>query len=281
MRFTTPLLAAALLLAASCNDSTTTTETTATDSASLSSSTSASSSIKLADVPPSPDFAEAKLHLAGMTASPAGADSVKIAFKFHVDKYELMAQTSSEAGALCNNSDKGQHIHFILDNKPYVALYEPKHETTVQKNSEHHLLCFLSRSYHESVKGLEAAVMVHFKVDGEGKIERLETPEAPMLFYSRPKGDYLGKDTANVLLDFYPVNAKIGLDYKVKADIRNENTGATASFTFDTWKPAFLQGLGTGKTTVVLTLIDKDGKPLTGEHTSITRTINLAAAEPM
>ena len=102
-----------------------------------------------------------------------------------------------------------------------------------------------------------------------------------MLFYSRPKGDYLAADTANVLLDFYPVNVALGAGYKVKAEVRNETTGRSGSFTFDQWKPSFLKGLGTGKATVALTLVDKDGKQVSGPNTSITREIRLAASEPM
>ena len=47
------------------------------------------------------------------------------------------------------------------------------------------------------------------------------------------------------------------------------------------WKPKFIQGLGTGKASVTLTLVDKDGTPVQGPNTSATRNINLAASEPM
>lgn len=278
MRTLLPVLVASLLFAASCNDhSNTTNEANTIDTAAL----SAAADITLADVSSSPDFPGARLGISGMKATPAGKDSVKLSFTFDVKNYELMAQTSDAGSKQCNNSDKGQHIHFILDNKPYVALYEPMHEVTVPVNTEHYLMCFLSRSYHESVKSRSAAVLAHFKVDAKGAIQKLDSPTAPMLFYSRPKGDYLGKDTANVLLDFYPVNTSLGADYKVKADIKNETNGRSTSFTLGEWKPHFLQGLGAGKTTVVLTLVDRDGKLAEGPNTSITRTINLAASEPL
>ena len=276
MRATIPLLATALLLAASCNNSTSDTESNTTDS-----SAKAGNAITLADVPASPDFPDAQLGIDGMQATPVGKDSVKLSINFGVKNYDLKAQTADAAGKQCNNSDKGQHIHFILDNKPYVALYEPKHEVTVPVNSEHYLLCFLSRSYHESVKSRAAGVLAHFKIDQKGALQKLDSPTTPMLFYSRPKGDYLGKDTARVLLDFYPTNTALGADYKVKADVKNETNGRTATFMLSDWKSHFLQGLGTGKTTVVLSLVDKDGKQVNGPNTSITRTINLAASEPL
>jgi hypothetical protein len=266
------LVLAAALFAVSCNNSATTESKSGDMSA---------NAITLADFPASPDFPNAKLGISDMQATKVGNDSVKLSIAFDVQNYDLKAQTPDAGGKQCNNSDKGQHIHFIIDNKPYVALYEPKQEVTVPVNTEHYILCFLSRSYHESIKHKEAGVLAHIKVDEKGNLQRLPDPTTPMLFYSRPKGDYLGKDTANVLLDFYPTNVALGIDYKVKADIKNESTGKAASFTLTEWKPHFIQGLGTGKAAVTLSLVDKDGKTVDGPNTSVTRNFNLAASEPM
>jgi hypothetical protein len=279
MRLLTLLFAGStLLFAASCNNNTSTTTTSTTAD---STTQKAPEAITLADVPASPEFPGAQLSIASMTSTKVGTDSAKLSFTFNVKNYDLKAQTQDAGNKLCNNSDKGQHIHFILDNKPYVALYEPKHEITVPLNGEHYLICFLSRSYHESVKSPGASATAHFKIDANGAMQKMDMPKSPMLFYSRPKGDYIGQDIENVLLDFYPVNTTLGADYKVKADVKNENTGATASFTIDQWKPHFINHLGPGKATVVLTLIDKDGKPVAGPNTSITRSITLSTSEPL
>ncbi len=268
------LLLAATLGAASCDSNTSTTRQSISDSLAI-------NGPMLTDFPASTDFPNAQLGISGMQATKVGNDSVKLAIAFDVKNYELKAQTPDAAGKQCNNSDKGQHIHFIVDNKPYVALYEPKQEVTVPINSEHYILCFLSRSYHESIKNRQAGVLAHIKIDDKGALQRLPDPTTPMLFYSRPKGDYLGKDTANVLLDFYPTNVTLGTDYKVKADIKNETSGKNASFTLDAWKPHFIQGLGTGKASITLSLIDKNGKTVDGPNTTVTRNFNLAAGEPM
>lgn len=272
--FTFGLLAAALL-AASCNNGNTQSETVKNDSSAQ------KVAITLKDFPASPEYAHASLGISGMQASKQGADSVKLSVNFDVKNYELKAQTSDAAGKECSNSADGQHIHFILDNKPYVALYEPKYELTLPVNSEHYLLCFLSRSYHESVKSKNAAVLAHFRIDASGKLEKLPDSKSPMLFYSRPKGNYLGKDTTNVMLDFYPTLATLGANYKVKADISNTSNGRSASFTLDQWAPKFIEGLGTGDCSVTLTLLDKNGTPVSGENTSVTRKFKLAASEPM
>ncbi len=269
----------ALLVLASCNNASTEKTTEATTETAI---TAPASVIRFEEVPQSPDFPSAALAVGGVTSEAAGADSAKVKFAFHVNGYELKAQTADAAAKGCNNSDKGQHIHFILDNKPYVALYEPKHEATVAKNSEHYAMCFLSRSYHESVKEKTAGVLVHFKVDEKGLVKLLGNPSEPILFYSRPKGDYLGKDTAKVLLDFYVWNGTLGNDLKVVADVENTTTGAKGSYTFTNWKPRFVEGLGTGVAKVKLRLTDGAGNTVKGPQSEVTReNIRLAAAEPM
>ena len=235
--------------------------------------------ITLEDVPSSPEFPDAALSIGKVDATEQGTDSVKLSFNFDVKNYELKAQTLDAKDKLCANSKDGQHIHFILDNQPYQALYEPKNETVVAKGSEHYLVAFLSRSYHQSLKNKDAALIYHFKINDEGKVEKMPEPTAPMITYSRPKGDYLGKDTENLLLDFYVWNANIGTDHQVKAAIQNATQDTT--ILLKEWKSYFLKNLAMGENTITLTLTDKDGNPLQGEGTTVSRTINLAQDEPM
>src|SRR5690606_20788924 len=153
-------------------------------------------------------FPNASLTIANVNTEAVG-DSVKVTFDFSVSNYELTKQTEDRHAEHAANSAEGQHIHFILDNSPYVALYKPTHTVTLAKGSEHTLLVFLSRSYHLSVKSENASALLKFKIDENGLYQKLKEPKEPMLFYSRPKGDYKGKDTENVLLDFYIKNAKL------------------------------------------------------------------------
>jgi hypothetical protein len=237
--------------------------------------------IQLLPIMGSPEYTEAQLSLRNANVLTIAKDSVKIAFAFNVQNYNLKNQTADASSKQCNNSDKGQHIHFIMDNKPYTALYEPKHEITLAKNTEHYLMCFLSRSYHESIKTKGAAFVYHFKIDAQGKLLPLAEPKTPMLFYSRPKGDYLGKDTANVLFDFYVWNVSLGADYKVKASFHNETNGQQKELLIDHWQPLFIEHLGVGKAAVSISLVDKDGKAIEGPMTNATRSIQLAAQEPL
>ena len=237
--------------------------------------------ISMTPVGTSPEFQDAQLGMASVKAEKAGNDSAKVMFSFSVKNYELKQQTGDAGGKLCNNSDKGQHIHFILDNKPYKALYTPGDTVTLANNTEHYLMAFLSRSYHESLKSKGAALVYHFKIDEKGNLKKLDDPKTPMVFYSRPKGDYIGKDTTNVLFDFYVWNTTLAADgNKVKAQIHTENGGDT-SITITDWRSNFLHNLGTGKSTITLTLVDKDGKNIEGTNTSVSRDFHLAAQEPM
>lgn len=240
--------------------------------------------IQVSAVSQSPEYEGASLAIKEAKAEKVGSDSAKVNFVFDVKNYELKAQTADNATKLCNNSSGGQHIHFILDNAPYKALYAPENSVTLANGTEHYLMAFLSRSYHESVKSPGAALVYHFKIDDKGQLQQMDVPETPMIFYSRPKGNYLGADTANLLLDYYVWNCTLAPDgYKVKATIKpaGGEPQESASFTFDKWEPKFINNLPMGKSSVTLSLLDKDGNEVNSPANNVTREFELAAGEPM
>lgn len=241
-----------------------------TDSTIVDSTDSASENIMVTPIADSKDFPGAALKIASITSEKVGADSAKITVKYDVSNFKLTQMTDDAHAAHMANSHDGQHIHFILDNTPYVALYKPEHSTTVALNTEHYLLSFLSRSYHESLKKPDAYKLVKFKVDAAGKLTEEPTPTAPSLFYSRPKGEYKGADAKDLLLDFYLVNASLSPDgYKVLADVNGRQ------FTLDKWSPYEIKGLPFGNAKVKLTLIDKDGNAVTGDNVTVERDFKL------
>ena len=79
------------------------------------------------------EFPGATLEIASITAEKVGTDSAKVTVKYDVSDFELTAQTEHDHHMA--NSHDGQHIHFILNNEPYIALYTPEHRTTVALNS--------------------------------------------------------------------------------------------------------------------------------------------------
>jgi hypothetical protein len=264
----------ALLAIASCNSGSQTSDQT-TDTAAAQ-PTAATAPVTIKPVEGSPEFPDAQLGIKNVKAELQGTDSVKITIDYDVKNYELKGQTADAGAKGCSNSKDGQHIHFILDNQPYLALYEPTKTFTVPVKSEHYLMSFLSRSYHESIKTPKAGVLYRFSVDEKGKLSKLEIPKTPMVFYSRPKGDYLGDDTKNLLLDFYVYNTTLSADgNKVKVDVNG------TTFDIDKWQPYFILNAPMGDVTVKLQLTDKDGKAIDGINTSVSRTAKLAQQEPM
>jgi len=254
---------------ASCNNPAKTTGSESGDSTAISDSSN-TSSITVTPIAHSKDFPGAELKIASLTSEKVGADSAKITVKYTVNNFKLTEQTAHEHADHLANSHDGQHIHFILDNKPYTALYKPENSVTVALNSEHYLLSFLSRSYHESIKAADAYKLVKFKVDGTGKLTELPTPKEASLFYSRPKGEYKGEDTKNLLLDFYLVNTSIAADgNKVVATVNGQE------FKLDQWTPYEIKGLPFGEAKIKLTLVDKDGNAVTGDNVSVERDIKL------
>lgn len=211
----------------------------------------------------SPEYPDAELGLASY------ADTL---FTFDVKNYELAAQTSDAPQKMCANSGKGQHIHLIVDDLPYAAKYESSFTHPVEDGT-HYLLAFLSRSYHESIKTDDAHIAIKGTFANNAMTESADIEEA-MLFYSRPKGTYVGKaNTDKIMLDFYLVNTTLAADgNKVKVEVNG-----TEMMTIDEWKPTFIEGLPMGDNKVRLTLIDKDGKTVDTPLNPVERVFTLKA----
>ncbi len=190
-------------------------------------------------------------------------------FSFKIENYELGTQTTGANAQKLANSGKGQHIHFILNNQPYSAHYESSFKKEIP-DGIHHLVAFLSRSFHESVKN-ENSVVVRKLVVGESPEDKLGiTMESPTLIYSRPKGQYTGKDTEQILLDFFVLNTKLSKEgNKVRAKINNKE------FTITEWVPHVIKGLPMGEVTIQLELIDASGNLIPGPFNKVTRTVTL------
>ncbi len=179
------------------------------------------------------------------------------AFKYEVVDYRLREQTTGSENELLANSSKGQHIHFIVDNGPYQAKYDPNFEARLESGS-HLVLAFLSRSFHESVKAKNAFVLKQYRVGVNSK-RLVNLKKDPMLFYSRPKGTY-SKDKKNqILLDFYLVNTELSKNgNKVKVTLDGN------SFTVNKWQAYIIEGLEVGEHQIEITLIDTNGVAIPG-----------------
>jgi len=221
--------------------------------------------ITLSKLEGSPKFEEATIALSEVNYGTVENDTAMVDFSFDVQNYNLGEQTPTAGENGLANSGKGQHIHFILNNQPYHAHYEPSMTKKIPVG-KHVLLAFLSRSYHESVKNAFLVTPLDVgETEGDG-------PDltAPHLFYSRPKGTYTGKDTENLLLDFFLVNTEISeTGNKVIATIQGEE------FEITEWAPYVINGLGKGEVSIRLQLVDNNGNPIPGPFNDVTRKVML------
>ncbi|MFN6943784.1 MAG: hypothetical protein ACK4ND_02480 [Cytophagaceae bacterium] len=222
--------------------------------------------IRVSPIEDSPEFSDGILEM-NYPESEARIAGKQVQFNYNIKNFRLGHQTDRSACPKCSNSEKGQHIHLILNNKPYLARYE----TSFKENLEpgHYVaLSFLSRSYHESVKHSDAYVLRQFSV-GEGKADQVDLSK-PFLFYSRPKDEYVGDDAKKVLLDFYLVNTDLSEQgHKVRATINGNE------FILVNWQPYIMENLPIGEVTIKLELLDVNDNLVDTPFNPSERTITL------
>jgi hypothetical protein len=236
------------------------------------------SEIKIEAVPNSPAFPGAKARFASIKDGDV-IENPDVSVVVNTENYELGVQTDTERAKEMANSKKGQHVHIIVDNKPYLADYTSGKPFKIGVLSEgpHTLITFPSRSYHESVKSPDAADIVNFYV-GKKEGEFMLDKSKPTIIYSRPKGKYEGADADKVLLDFYLNNVELSPDgYKAKYTIRKRGSESdVTSIILTDWTPALVTGLTSGDYIVTLQLLDKDGNMVEGPFNNTERVITIS-----
>ena len=158
--------------------------------------------------------------------------------------------------------DLGPHLHVILDNEPYIAVYDLNQPLVLPDLSPgtHTLRVFASRPWHESFKNEGAYAQTTFHIFTKTS-DNNPASDKPLLTYSRPKGNYGAEP---ILLDFYLTNAPLHLAAQEKpnddiADWRIRCTVNGESFVLDRWAPVYLKGFKPGKNWVQLEFIDEQG----------------------
>jgi hypothetical protein len=158
----------------------------------------------------------------------------------------------------------GPHLHTILDNQPYQAVYDLNAPLVLKDLTPgtHTLRVFASRPWHESFKNDGAFAQTTFHV--LTKTQENAPTDQPLLTYSRPQGTYGAEP---IMLDFYLTNAPLHLAAQADAqddlpDWRVRATVNGSSFMLDQWQPIYLKGLPPGQNWVQLELIDDQGNPV-------------------
>jgi len=176
--------------------------------------------------------------------------------------------------------DMGPHLHVILDNQPYIAVYDLNKPLVFPDISPgtHSLRVFASRPWHESFKNEGAYAQTTFHIFTKTQDNNPDATQ-PLLTYSRPKGSYGAEP---VLLDFYLTNAPLHLvaqedskddiaDWRIRCTINGN------SFVLDRWQPIYLKGFKPGKNWVQLEFLDEQGNSVKNVFNN---TVRLIAYEP-
>jgi hypothetical protein len=162
------------------------------------------------------------------------------------------------------NADDHRHIHLVLDDEPYRRIDDPRQPVVLEHLAAgtHVLRAFPGWETHETVKDAGAYAMVVFHV-GRATPGAAPGARAPMLTYSRPKGELNGAEADHVLLDFYLANvpaAQMGpAGFRVRPSIDGH-----AMDDLTAWVPYYIDNLPDGPHTIGLQLIGSDGAPVPG-----------------
>ncbi|MBD2345195.1 hypothetical protein [Anabaena subtropica] len=171
----------------------------------------------------------------------------------------------------------GPHLHVILDNQPYIPVYDLSQPLVLSDLSPgtHTLRVFASRPWHESFKNEGAYAQTTFHVFTESDDNNPDS-SLPLLTYSRPQGSYGAEP---ILLDFYLTNAPLHLvakdqpndqfsDWRIRCTINGE------SFVLDRWQAVYLKGFKSGKNWVKLEFLDNQGNPVKNAFNTTVRLFN-------
>ncbi|MCC5629798.1 hypothetical protein LC613_17805 [Nostoc sphaeroides CHAB 2801] len=171
----------------------------------------------------------------------------------------------------------GPHLHVILDNQPYIPVYDLNQPLVLPDLSPgtHTLRVFASRPWHESFKNEGAYAQTTFHVFTKTD-DNNPDPKLPLLTYSRPQSSYGAEP---ILLDFYLTNAPLHLvgkenpndqfsDWRIRSTINGE------SFIFDRWQAVYLKGFRPGKNWVKLEFLDNQGNTVKNAFNTTVRLID-------
>ena len=168
------------------------------------------------------------------------------------------------------------HIHLIVDNEPYRAIYNVDEPIILEdlEPGTHTLRAFPVRPWHESYKNVGAYAQTTFHVLTKTNSNNPDVDQ-PLLTYSRPKGDYGAEP---ILLDFYLQGAPLHFaalaepelnDWRIRVTINDE------SFLLNQWQPIYLKGFQEGENWVKLEFIDEAGNLVANRYNNTVRVINV------
>lgn len=207
--------------------------------------------------------------------------------QFRMNGYALGAASQFERASEVAQTDMGQTVHIIVDDRPYFAVNEPAidpfnedgyyYDTSYKveipfrlKEGTHTLRMFPARSFGEGLKGENSFVALHFYVGSEKDNPKMDLSK-PYLTYNEPSNQMYLTEDKPVLLDFYVTNTELSSDgYKVRLTIDSK-----INRTITSWQPYYIYGLKKGRHTVELELLDSQDKLVPGLFNDVKQTITI------
>jgi hypothetical protein len=185
----------------------------------------------------------------------------------------------------------GNHVHVILDGRPYKRIDDAKAPIKLKDldpsytlgEGQHVLVAFPSRPTHESVKPIGKDVPLAVTTFWIGKKGAATwKPTDPTFVFSRPKGANDGAPPAEgILVDWYLANVELGEGkHSIEAVLRGPGIDGEKKASIRQWVPWRLQNPRDGEYQLRMTLLDRDGKPVSGAWNDVSRTftVNTKAA---
>jgi hypothetical protein len=182
-----------------------------------------------------------------------------------------------------DEAGKGQHIHLIVDNEPYQAVYDVTKGVALDPKlltkGTHILRAFPSAGpkddkgalHHESRKNDGAFAWVRFHVGAKGgNLADEFDATKPLLTYSRPKGEYVvgSPELAKFMVDWYLTNVTLSKQGNhVAVTLDGNKVGDYAE-----WKPVVLEkSPEVGDHVIKVELLDRDDKAISGPFNATER----------
>ncbi len=195
---------------------------------------------------------------------------------FQDDKVEVRLQVQDLPIFKNSELELGPHLHVIVDNQPYIAVYDTTKALTLPElePGSHTLRVFAARPWHEGFKNAGAYAQTTFHIFTKTQTNNPDLAQ-PLLTYSRPKGSYGAEP---ILLDFYLTNAPLRFaatenpQNKI-ADWRIRCTINGYSFVLDSWQSLYLKGFKPGKNWIQLEFIDAQGNSVENVFNNTLRTV--------
>ncbi len=200
-----------------------------------------------------------------------------------LEGYSLGTNSSFPRAKQIANSDRGQSLHIVVDDKPYFPVsspgidpYDEVSDYFVQsykfllpfdlKDGIHTLRIYCARSFGESLKNAGSFDSVYFYV-GKKDNQKSVDLDGPMLTYNEPSMRFFYEVGTPILLDFFISNCELSEDgYKVKVVIDDIHEEVLTN-----WQPYYIYGLKRGKHKINLELLGPTNEPVGSPYNSTNR----------